>query len=70
MPMPMPSVTHVYQETLNLQSFSDFHLQASNMDASQYWPFAHEYSIWTATVAALQFWMADLKSHVLTDVID
>ena len=27
------------------------------MDAPQYWPFAQEYSIWNATVAALQFWM-------------
>ena len=40
------------------------------MDASQYWPFAHEYSIWNATVAALQFWMADLEPHVLSHAID
>ena len=26
------------------------------MGASQYWPFAQEYSIWNATVAAPQFW--------------
>ena len=30
------------------------------MDATDYWPFAREYSIWNAAVAALQFWMADL----------
>ena len=40
------------------------------MDASQYWPFAHKYSIWNATVSALQFWMADLKPHILSNAID
>ena len=40
------------------------------MDASQYWPFAHEYSTWNATVAALQFWMADLEPHDLSNAID
>ena len=39
-------MTWVYQETLHLQLFNDFHLQASNMDILQYWPFACEYSIW------------------------
>ena len=31
------------------------------MDASDYWPFARECSIWNAAVAALQFWTADLN---------
>ena len=30
------------------------------MNATDYWPFAQEYSIWNAAVTALQFWMADL----------
>ena len=35
----------------------------------QYWPFAQEYSIWDATVAALQFWTENLKPHVLSHAI-
>ena len=35
-----------------------------------YWPFAQEYSIWNAAVAALQFWTADLEPHVLRDAIE
>ena len=31
---------------------------------------AREYSIWNATVAALQFWTADLKVHVLSSAIE
>ena len=46
------------------------HLQASTMDTSQYLPFACEYSIWNATVIALQFWTADLKPHILSNIID
>ena len=69
--MQMLSVTYIYQETLNLQSFNDFlHLQVSTMDASQYGPFAEEYSIRNAAVAVLQFLMADLKPHVLSNSID
>ena len=40
------------------------------MDASHFWPFAWEYSRWNATVAALQFWMVDLKPHILNNAID
>ena len=40
------------------------------MDALQYWPFVHEYSLWNAAVTALQFWMADLKQHILSNAID
>ena len=62
----MLSYAHMYQETENSKSCNDcihlhLHLQASTMDASQYWPFTHEYSIWSAAVETLQFWMADLK---------
>ena len=39
------------------------------MNGSDYWPMAREYSVWNATVAALQFWTADLKVYVLSSVI-
>ena len=32
------------------------------MNVTNYWPMAREYSVWNATVAALQFWTADLKN--------
>ena len=35
------------------------------MKTADYWPIAREYSVWNATVAALQFWTADLKAHIL-----
>ena len=35
------------------------------MNTMDYWPLAREYSIWNATVAALNFWTADLKPHTL-----
>ena len=47
-----------------------FHLHISTMDASQYWPFAYEYSIWNATVTAPQFWTGDLEPHIHSDAID
>ena len=31
---------------------------------------AREYSLWNAAVAALQFWTADLKAHVLSSAIE
>ena len=37
------------------------------MDATDYWPFAQEYSIWNAAVAALQFWMEDLDALMLSN---
>ena len=40
------------------------------MNATDYWPMAREYSIWNATVAALQFWTADLKAHVLSSTVE
>ena len=71
--MPILSCANTYQETINLQLSTDcihfhLHLQGSTIDPSQYWPFTHVYSIWNATVAALQFWMADLKPHILSNV--
>ena len=40
------------------------------MDATDYWPFAREYSIWNAAVAALHFWMADLNPQMLSNAIN
>ena len=40
------------------------------MNAMDYWPLAREYFIWNATVAALHFWTADLKAHVLSFTIE
>ena len=40
------------------------------MNVTDYWPMAGEYSIWNAVVAALQFWTADLKAHVLSSTIE
>ena len=40
------------------------------MDPINYWLMAREYSIWNATIAALQFWTADLKAHILSSTIE
>ena len=40
------------------------------MSITDYWPMAREYSIWNATVAAFQFWTADLEVHVLSSTIE
>ena len=40
------------------------------MNTANYWPMAREYSVWNAAVAALQFWTADLKAHVLSSTIE
>ena len=40
------------------------------MNVADYWPMAREYLIWNAIVAALQFWTADLKAHVLSIAIE
>ena len=40
------------------------------MDATDYWPFAHEYSIWNTSVAAIQFWRADLDPQTLSNAIE
>ena len=45
------------------------HHQDYIMDATHYWPFAREYSIWNATVTTLKFWVADLTSHIFSNAI-
>ena len=40
------------------------------MNISDYWPMARGNSVWNATVPVLQFWMADLKAHVLSSAIE
>ena len=40
------------------------------MDATDYWPFAWEYSIWNAAITALQFWTADLDPLTLSNAIE
>ena len=40
------------------------------MDATDYWSFAWEYSIWNAAVAALQFWMDDLDPPMLSNTTE
>ena len=39
------------------------------MDPVDYWLMAREYSVWNTTIAALQFWTADLEAHVLSSAI-
>ena len=40
------------------------------MDPVDYWSMAREYLVWNAAAAALQFWTADLKAHVLSSAIE
>ena len=40
------------------------------MNATDYWLFVREYSIWNGTVATLQFWTVDLEPHVLSSTIE
>ena len=40
------------------------------MNATDYWLFGREYSIWNATVTALQFWTADLEPNVLSSTTE
>ena len=40
------------------------------MNVTNYWSMAGEYSVCNTTVAALQFWAADLKAHVLISTIE
>ena len=35
-----------------------------------YWLVAREYSVWNTAIAALQFWTADLKAHILSSTIE
>ena len=40
------------------------------MDPVNYWPMAREYSVWNTAIAALKFWIADLKAHILSSTIE
>ena len=40
------------------------------MNVTNYWPMAREYSVWNATITALQLWTADLEVHVLSSTIE
>ena len=40
------------------------------MDPVDYWLMAREYSILNATIAALQFWTADLEAHMLSSATE
>ena len=40
------------------------------MDSTDYWPFACAFSIWNATITALQFWTADLGPQTLSNTIE
>ena len=60
---------------INPSSFSDLtHLtyitKVYIMDATYYCVFAIEYLILNAAAAALIFWTADLKPHILSDAIE
>ena len=39
------------------------------MDTTEYWPFACKFSIWNASVAALQYWTVDLDPQTLSTTI-
>ena len=49
---------------LTLHTYQDY-----IMDATHYWSFARAYLVWNAAVAALQFWMVDLKLNILSNAI-
>ena len=60
----MPSTTTCTrnsESTIILWFFS----MTCTTDTLQYWHFAWKHSIWNATVSVLQFWIEDLKPHVL-----
>ena len=41
-----------------------------NMNTTDYWSLAREYSVWNTAIPALQFWTADLEAHVLSITIE
>ena len=64
--------TNIY----SLQNFSDILLillplefyrnfTTTTMETAEYWPMAHEYAIWDATITSLQFWAEDLDPITL-----
>ena len=66
----------VFDININLQKqilrmvSSRFYSIYINMDATDYWPMAREYSIWNTTVVSLQFWTADLDTLTLGSTIE
>ena len=40
------------------------------MDPVSSWLMAREYTVWKTAIAALPFWTADLKAHVLNSAIE
>ena len=67
----LSNISNIFQEIFS--TVSSWFMNDSthiNMNAMDYWPMAREYSVWNAAVAALQFWTADLKTHILTSTID
>ena len=60
---------YIPEEILSITSYS-MHLLHVNMNTTDYWPMAREYSVWNAKVAALQFWTADLEAHILSSTIE
>ena len=49
----------------------NLHLQATHQhEHHRLLAHAREYSVWNATVAALQFWTADLEAHVLSSTTE
>ena len=74
---PIDAVTFNYQykpqKKMYIVSFHDSNGTSPQFfitDATQYWPFATEYSLWNEAVAALQFWMADLDPQTLSNAIE
>ena len=55
--------------SFNLLFHHDQHLDYI-MNTTDYWPFVREYSIWNATVAALQIWTADHETHILNSTVE
>ena len=66
----MPSKFAVYAWSFSSTTPFQLYIYHIIMNVNDYWPMAREYSVWNATVAALQFWTADLKAHVLSSVIE
>ena len=60
---------YIWLYKLSIQYHLILHLHFI-MNATDYWLLAREYSIWNATVVALQFWTADLEAHVLSSTIE
>ena len=59
---------YMVAQTLNTASFDSTSTYHHNV--TDYRSMAREYSIWNTTVAALQFWTADLEAHVLSSTIE